>query len=187
MSTRGAVLLAIGMLVLGLLLGALTGGVAGYLAAQNSGAFFGQTVGPMMRGQNVPNNQLPFNNRRGNLPNTQNMAAGAQVVSIDPNSPAQQAGLQVGDVITAVDNTKVDATHALSDLIAAHKPGEQVALTVVRNSQTQTINVTLGASSSNSNTAYLGIRFAPVTTNSGTGNGNNFRRFQQPNNTVPNG
>lgn len=190
MSTRGAVLLAIAMLILGLLLGALTGGVAGYFAAQNMRGVTAQGVpfGPGNRGQ-VPNNlppRNPNNTPRGNVPSAPNAAAGAQVTSIDPNSPAQQAGLQVGDVITAVDNTKVDATHLLSDLIAAHKPGDKVALSVTRNGQTQTLDVTLGTSSSNNTTAYLGIRFAPVSTNSG--NGNNFRRFQQPNNnTVPNG
>ncbi len=195
MSTRGAVLLAIGMLVLGLLLGALTGGVAGYLAAQNTRGFVGQMMPFGLRGgQNVPNNrqpQNPNNTPRGNVPNQNNpnVVAGAQVVAVDPNSPAQTAGLQTGDIITAVDNTKVDATHSLTDLIAAHKPGDKVALSVTRNGQTQTINVTLGTSSSNNAQAYLGIRFAPVTTNSGTGNGNgnNFRRFQRPNNTLPNG
>ncbi len=174
MSTRGAILLAIGTLILGLLIGLASGGIAGFALGQGS------------RGAIARN--LPFNAQPGNprQPNTQpnlpghggqrfQNANGDVVTFVEPNSPAEKAGLQVNDVITAVDNTKVDANHALADLIGAHKPGDKVALSVTRGNQTLTINVDLGASPQSSTTAFLGIRYA-----SGFPTGGNRPRFQQP-------
>jgi S1-C subfamily serine protease len=114
-----------------------------------------------------PNVQVP--------PRFQNLINGAAVTNIEPNSPAEKAGLQVGDVITAVDNTKIDANHSLSDLIQTHKPGDQVALAVTRGSQSLTLNIELGAAPQSNTSAYLGIRFAPSFPDGG-----NRPRFQGP-------
>ncbi len=181
MSTRGAILLAIGTLILGLLIGLASGGVAGFALGQSS-------RGAVAR--NLPFNTQPNNPRQPNIQPTlppqggqrfQN-ANGDVVTFVEPNSPAEKAGLQVNDVITAVDNTKIDANHSLADLIGAHKPGDKVALTVTRGNQTLTINVELGASPQSSTTAYLGIRFA-----SGFPTGGNRPRFQGPGTNQPNG
>lgn len=59
-------------------------------------------------------------------------------------SPAQQAGLQTGDVITAVNGQAVSSSNDLSSALLSQKPGTKVTLTVVRGSSTQTISVTLG-------------------------------------------
>lgn len=171
MSTRGAVLFGIGMLVLGLLLGLVTGGFTGYFMARSSHVVLNQNgfQGPL------PNQ--PF--RRNPNPNQpQNAATGARVISVEANSPAASAGLQAGDVITAVNNTKIDDNHSLGDLIQTHKPGETIALSVARGSQTLTINVQLGQAPQDANSAYLGIRFAPALSQP--------RRFQNPS-AIPNG
>lgn len=169
MSTRGAVLLAIGMLVLGLILGALAGGTTGFFLGQSIRFTVGRNFqlgvpfrpGTGIFRQPVPSNpQSPTNPRRV-VPPTQNVPNGAIVVEVEANSPAAKAGLEAGDIITAVGNTSIDQNHTLAELIGAHKPGDKVNLTVLRNSQTLTLNAELGSSPQNSNTAYLGVRFAP--------------------------
>jgi serine protease Do len=59
-------------------------------------------------------------------------------------SPAAEAGLKSGDIIVAVNGTKVDATHDLSTLIVAYSPGDKVTLQINRGGQMQSISVTLG-------------------------------------------
>lgn len=65
--------------------------------------------------------------------------------SVLPGSPAAKAGLQSGDVITAVGGTKVDRTHSLTSLIGKRKVGERVRLTVVRDGRTIHVSAKLGA------------------------------------------
>ncbi len=71
--------------------------------------------------------------------------SGAYVSAVYEGSAADTAGLQQGDIITAVDDTKVaDAT----DLVAAcrgHQVGDNVTIAFVRDGQTQTVDVTLGS------------------------------------------
>lgn len=64
--------------------------------------------------------------------------------SIVAGGPAEKAGLQAGDIITAVDGTTLDATHTLDLMVGQMKPGQQVSLSVLRNGQTSSITVTLG-------------------------------------------
>jgi membrane-associated protease RseP (regulator of RpoE activity) len=87
---------------------------------------------------------------------------GARVTNIVPNGPAEKAGVQVGDTITAVDNIPVDANHLLGDLIQVHKPGDKVSLSIVRGTQTLTLSVELGTSTANSSQAFLGIQYASM-------------------------
>jgi putative serine protease PepD len=75
-------------------------------------------------------------------------AGGAQISKINSGSPAANAGLQVGDVITAVDSTPVTSSSDLVNAIASDTVGQQVTLTITRAGASQTIQVTLGATSS---------------------------------------
>jgi serine protease Do len=63
-------------------------------------------------------------------------------------SPADQAGIQPGDVITQVDGTDVNQTTSLSSLLNKHKVGDKVTLTIVRGDKTISKDVTLGAAPS---------------------------------------
>ena len=58
--------------------------------------------------------------------------------------PAQQAGLQAGDIITAVNGTALDATHPLDLVMSQSAPGQTITLDVLRNGQTSQVSVTLG-------------------------------------------
>jgi S1-C subfamily serine protease len=68
---------------------------------------------------------------------------GAYIEKVVSGSPAAQAGLQAGDVITAIDGTKIESDSALAQILSGDKPGDTVTLTVLRGSQTLTIKVTL--------------------------------------------
>ena len=64
---------------------------------------------------------------------------------IVPGSPAAKAGLQAGDLITAVNGTAVASVNQFVATIANYAPGDTVTLTVNRNGQNKQIKVTLGA------------------------------------------
>jgi S1-C subfamily serine protease len=174
MSSRGTILLAVGMLLLGVLLGGLTGGVTGFFMGQNSrmglATSFRQNTLPSQMPGPLPQQQSPQQNQPGNtvprnFPSAANVAGGARVEEIDKDSPAEKAGLQVGDVITAVGTTKLDANTALSDAIKTYKPGDKVDLSITRGSQTLKLTVELGAATDSATTARLGIRYTPLTPN----------------------
>jgi serine protease Do len=104
---------------------------------------------------------------------------GAKVQSFTPDNnanPARAAGLQPGDVITAVDGQQVDRVNSLQRIIRGHKPGESVTLDVMRYGEHKQFtiklmerpsdtNVAEASSSSNSATpssSKLGVTLAPL-------------------------
>jgi S1-C subfamily serine protease len=69
---------------------------------------------------------------------------GARVADVSAGSAAHDAGLQVGDVITAVDGQAVTTPDDLATAIAGHQPGDEVKVTYVRNGDVHSVAVTLG-------------------------------------------
>ncbi len=69
---------------------------------------------------------------------------GALIVSVDANSPASDAGLQENDIVTAVNHEPVDQERTLRDRLIAYEPGDVVTLTIMRNGESQDIDVTMG-------------------------------------------
>ncbi|MBA2685153.1 MAG: Do family serine endopeptidase [Gemmatimonadaceae bacterium] len=59
------------------------------------------------------------------------------------SSPAEQAGIEAGDVIVAIDGTSVDRVAQLQRVIRVHKPGETVSVDVMRYGQKHTYKVKL--------------------------------------------
>ena len=68
---------------------------------------------------------------------------GVPISSVVAGSPADQAGLKVGDTITTVDGKKVTKGTELVADIAARKPGSKVALGFIRNGKPQDATVTI--------------------------------------------
>ena len=68
---------------------------------------------------------------------------GAVIGSVSTGGSAEDAGLQAGDVITAIDGQKIDDSTDLSSYINTKAPGDKIALTVHRNGQTEQVDVTL--------------------------------------------
>jgi len=69
---------------------------------------------------------------------------GIYVLDIVPNSPAGEAGLQMDDIITAVDDQEVSVTTSLADIMFDYRPGDTVSLTVLRGGEEITVDLTLG-------------------------------------------
>jgi putative serine protease PepD len=68
---------------------------------------------------------------------------GVRIEQVRPGTPAAQAGLQVGDVVTAVGGRAVRSANELSTAIDAKKPGDRVTITYTRNGQSKSAMVTL--------------------------------------------
>ncbi len=69
---------------------------------------------------------------------------GALISRVVSGGPADQAGMQAGDVVTMIDGRQVYYAADLIQNIVTHKPGDQVQITIVRNGQTSNLTVTLG-------------------------------------------
>jgi len=69
---------------------------------------------------------------------------GVYITRVAANSPASQAGLQEGDIITQIGDVVLDETHSYVNALFEYKPGDQVALEVVRGTATLQVEVTLG-------------------------------------------
>ena len=70
---------------------------------------------------------------------------GAEIDSVVPGTPADDGGLQKGDVITEVDGERVTDGIALIVAIRTHQPGETVEFTIERDGEERTVALTLGA------------------------------------------
>ncbi len=68
---------------------------------------------------------------------------GVMIAKIVDDSPAWRAGLQVGDIITAVNSQEVSSGGSLARAIRDHEEGEQVSLEVWRDGRLETITATL--------------------------------------------
>jgi serine protease Do len=71
---------------------------------------------------------------------------GAYVTSVAANSPASQAGLQSGDIITSIGGTALDETHSFINALFTYKPGDQITVEFNRNGSIQQVQLTLGES-----------------------------------------
>jgi len=72
---------------------------------------------------------------------------GAEIVELAPGSGAADSDLQVGDVITAVDDRRVDDSLELGSAIATYLPGDEVTVTVDRDGSSVEVTAVLGARS----------------------------------------
>jgi 2-alkenal reductase len=71
---------------------------------------------------------------------------GVYITDVAANSPASTAGLQVGDIITGIDNTDLDDTHAYINTLFHYSAGDTVTLTLNRNGKQIQVQATLGES-----------------------------------------
>ena len=81
-------------------------------------------------------------------------AYGIYVVDVVSGGPADQAGLKAGDRIISIDNTEVAQKTDLGTLMQEHSAGDTLSITIARDGQMQTVNLTLGEkNASNSGSA----------------------------------
>ena len=154
-----AVVTGVIALLFGLCLGALVGGAGGFLLgrqmnAQPVGEYNSEEAdGPrLVIPDAAATPQTPI------MPNLRNQN-GALVREVVAGTPAADAGLRMGDIITAVDDLPLDRNHRLVDVIAGYKPGDRVTLKVQRGMQTRTVEVTLGENPEDRTRPFLGIYY----------------------------
>lgn len=72
---------------------------------------------------------------------------GVLLVGVEPDSPADRAGLVLGDTIVALDGERVRHMDDLQGLLSGERVGTTVPVGIVRGGQQQTLSVTIGARS----------------------------------------
>jgi serine protease Do len=108
-------------------------------------------------------------------------AHGAIVDEAQANGPAAQAGIQTGDVITAVNGNAVKDSRDLAKKIGAMAPGTKVELSVLRKGEQKTVSLTLRqmkdskqakadtGSEQSGGVPHLGLTLAPADKVAGAG------------------
>jgi len=109
-------------------------------------------------------------------------AEGALVDNPQPASPATQAGIAAGDVITAVNDKPVKGSRELAQTIGMMTPGTKVKLTLVHKGEVKTIELTLGkmpnertaqaqtqGKTDENDVPHLGLSLAPANEVAGAG------------------
>ena len=81
----------------------------------------------------------------GTVPNFAFQGEGVKIDSLVPGSPAEQAGLQAGDVLIQLDDTRLADLRAFSNFLKTLAPGQSVAAVVIRDGEELTMTVTVVA------------------------------------------
>jgi S1-C subfamily serine protease len=71
-----------------------------------------------------------------------NNSTGATVITLEPGSPAARAGLELGDVVVALDGAPVKAVDDLIRHLTAERIGREVAVTVLRQGSVRSVRLT---------------------------------------------
>jgi len=69
---------------------------------------------------------------------------GVYIMKVENGSPASDADLQQGDIITKVGDVTLDETHSYVNALFSFKPGDTITLDVMRNGKDMQVQVTLG-------------------------------------------
>ena len=75
---------------------------------------------------------------------TEKVDKGAKVNDVTEKSAAEKAGIKVGDIITKINDTKIENSDQLSEAIRKNKPGDKVSVTILRDDKEQKLNAELG-------------------------------------------
>ncbi|MBN2357019.1 trypsin-like peptidase domain-containing protein [candidate division KSB1 bacterium] len=66
------------------------------------------------------------------------------ISEVKPGSPAQEAGLRIGDIVVQVNGERVSSSMELAQYIRRHHPGGEICLGVLRGDSLHTVNMTIG-------------------------------------------
>jgi len=162
---------------LSLMAGGMAGGIIGYLSGRRAARAhlprlwqeFGPSRGPWQeepeRWRQPPEPQ-EFPPEEMTPPSAWERSV-ALITEVTPGDPADEAGVEVGDIILAVDGRVMGERHDLSGLIRRYEPGDQVVLTVLRpgeGMETMEIEVTLGRQTDEEGEVIprLGVTYQPM-------------------------
>lgn len=101
------------------------------------------------------------------------MMSGAIVGEVVAGGPAEQAGIEPGDLIIAIDGEEITPDRTLADLVAAYAPGDEVTVTIVPMSRgvmsEEEVLVVLGSNPNDESVGFLGVRVVPFFSEEGPG------------------
>ncbi len=80
----------------------------------------------------------------GTIPDMTSSPGGVRITGVRAGSPAEQAGLKGGDIITAVGAKIVANLYDMTDALRSHQPGDTVVIAVTRADQTLRVTAVLG-------------------------------------------
>jgi S1-C subfamily serine protease len=69
---------------------------------------------------------------------------GVLITGVDEGGPGNQAGLEVGDIITHINQTEIKNTADILDMIAAGRPGDNFRIDGLRERQSFSVDAVLG-------------------------------------------
>jgi S1-C subfamily serine protease len=64
--------------------------------------------------------------------------------AITPDSPAEEAGIEDGDIITSVNGVRIDASNNLDDVLSQYQPGDRLTVQLLRGGNSRQVSVVLG-------------------------------------------
>ncbi len=163
-------------LLLSCIAGAIAGGTAGFLVGRRQGVAAAERVlerelGDLPRfHMELPipwQEERPFPSPEGEIPGPPREGLppeieGAFVQEVIAGTPAEQAGLEPGDVILAIDRTPIDRYHPLPDVIRQYEPGDLVTVRFWRANQENSIRIRLAEHPEDPGQAYLGVYFEMI-------------------------
>jgi membrane-associated protease RseP (regulator of RpoE activity) len=80
----------------------------------------------------------------GSIPDFTPVPDGVKLTGVREGSPAEKAGIRAGDVIVRMGEMDVHDLQGLTNALRAHKPGDTVPITLLRDGQRVTVTATLG-------------------------------------------
>lgn len=101
------------------------------------------SVGDIADNLSRPNLDSKYKEELTELKSKIKVSEGACVSDFSERSSAKEAGIERGDVITAVNGVKIKTANALQEQISKYRPGDKVQITVDRNGSSKTFNVEL--------------------------------------------
>jgi membrane-associated protease RseP (regulator of RpoE activity) len=165
----GIALAVVAACFLSLVAGALAGGAVAFLAARPAPdvslpRFWQEEPMPAPR---VPE---PWEMPPGQVLQPFGWQLNAALISdVDSGDPADEAGVEEGDIILAVGGKAIDERHDLATLIREYQPGDEIVLTVLRRgdpSEIMQVEATLGRDRDEEGEVvpHLGVRYRTVRT-----------------------
>ncbi len=116
-----------------------------YLADREDAMEF---IGEMNKNKSttINDNEKPKEGRKvstGTMPDFAYSGVGVKVAAVSENSPGSKAGLLVGDIIKKVNGKECKSLKEYSDLLKEHQPGEEITLTIERNTKLEEVKLIL--------------------------------------------
>ncbi len=112
----------------------------------------------------------------------QDTSQGVYVAQLAPGSPAEEAGLQVGDVITSLNANDVANSQDVANTIRSMDPGAQVNIDFMRDGDKMSVTVTLGTQTADMQMPTPAMPMMPEMTDQPNGNNNNGSNNRNHNN-----